>query len=348
MKNNILGLFITIGLLAAPSGVWAANLIANPGYESGIANWKDLFGFPTKIETVQKRSGTFSASKHVGNVTGQDYWTQVYQEEPLTVGQPVYARIFVKTTFSPEATARAGVMVQYLNASNQVIGTTLTSKQVGGTLPGFRLLDVSATAAPAGTTKVRLSGFLWALRDDVLSLNTGKAYFDDAFLDKIVRATTPQTVLLNGGFENGLVDWIDPFGAPALLDKTVKHAGLYSAKKTISSVTGQDFWTQMYQDIAIAPGKKATGKMFIRTNFHPTAGAAAGIQIEFLNAANQVIGTFNNSEGGTTPWRAYTVAATAPAGTVKLRLSGFIWAPQGDQPSVGGFANFDTTTLTIL
>ena len=347
MNNKTLGLLLAAALLLPPSSVWAANLVSNPGFESGVSFWKELFGFPSTIETAQKRSGVYSASKYVGNVSGQDYWSQVYQEVALTANQPVYAKIYVKTTFSPEATARAGLMLQFLNSSNQVVGSSVTSRMAGGTLTGFRLLEVSVAKAPAGTAKVRMSGIIWALKDDIKSLNTGKAYFDDASLDKIFKAPALQTGLLNGGFENGVNDWIDPFGVPAVLDKTVKQAGVYSVKKTVTSVTGQDFWTQIYQDIAIAPAKIATGKIYIKTGFQPISSAVAGIQIEYFNAANQVIGTVSKTQGGTTGWAAYTVAATAPAGTVKLRLSAFIWAPQGDLPSVNGTASFNTATLTI-
>lgn len=348
MRNKTLSLVLMVlmALLVSPA-VWAANFIANPGFESGLSAWRDLFGFPTKVETAQKRAGTYSVSKYVGAVAGQDYWSQVYQDVALSPGQPVYGRIFVKTTFSPEATARAGVMLQFLNSSGQVIGNSFSSRMIGGNITSWRNLEVSVAAAPAGTAKVRMSGIIWALKDDTKSLNVGKAYYDDAALDKIFKAPALQTGLINGGFENGLVDWTDLYGAPAVLDKSVKQAGIYSAKKTITSVSTQDYWSQLFQEIAIAPGKRATATIQIKTSFHPTSAAVAGLQIEFLNAANQVVGTFTQSEGGTTAWLPYSVTGIAPAGTVKVRYSAFVWAPQGDVPSVNGFANFDSGTLTI-
>jgi hypothetical protein len=171
MRNTGLLIFLAVFSLCLfkQNTAQAAALIKNPGFEDTLNYWDDLGGAPTQLSNTVFRNGQYSAYKYVDTVAERDYWSQIYQEVlNFKPGQPVYARIYVKTTLSPEATAKAGLMLQFMDNSDNVLGDTLTSRAVGGNT-NWRMLELTAQAAPAGTTKARLSGYIWAMQGDNIS-----------------------------------------------------------------------------------------------------------------------------------------------------------------------------------
>ena len=71
--------------------------------------------------------------------------------------------------------------------------------------------------------------------------------------------------------------------------------------------------------------------------------------LEFLDVNNVVLGGPPKVEGGgQIPWTTVTLSnKTAPTGTVKVRVSAFIYAPMGDLPSLNGQASYDNFQITI-
>lgn len=325
----------------------ADNLLYNPGFEESFNDWEDLWGAPSDLSDTVYHTGSFSAVKYVETVYDQAYWSQVYQEVEFNPGEPVYASIYIKTTFSPQATARAGLMLQFMDDDDNLLGGTIKGRDIGGQ-NDWTLVELTAASAPAGTTKARLSGYIWAAKDDDLSLD-GEVYFDDAFLIKEYRPIGPQTQLLNPGFENGLVNWQELHGYPATLSTAVVHSGTYAAQKTVETVYERDYWSQSYQDIVCAPGKKVTTTLYVKTEFARRAKAKAGFQLELLDSNNRVLKKYTSSKlGGVTNWRNLTIKITkTPSRTAKVRFSAFIYAPMGNKLSVGGTAYFDDATLVI-
>ncbi len=347
MRTKI-AMTLAVGMLLAWSAreAQAANLVHNPGFENGLNDWTDRFGAPSKVSTTTFHSGAMSATKSVATVSGQEYWSQISQDIAVSAGNPIYASVYLKSTFSPAATAKGGLMVQFYNTSGKLIGTSVTAPQIGGTV-NWRLIELSTTA-PANAVKVRLSAFIYAAQNDNASLS-GALFIDDAFLDKIVKSPAPQTTLRNRGFENGLNDWNDLFGFPSFLSTSPKRTGVYAAGKRVETVNGQDYWSQIHQEVAITPTQTGIATVYVQTDFATNSAARAGLIVEFLNANGAVISDKTSAVvGGQTPWRQVSVSWTSsPAGTKKVRVSGFIFAPQGDVPSIGGRAFYDDATLTI-
>lgn len=337
---------LVFGVLFSTGTSYAANYVKNPGFESGKNYWLDLWGVPGFITAVP-RSGLYSAGKQVGSVT-TDYWSQLYQDIAVKAGQPVYARLYARSTLSPEATAEGGLLVQFLDVNNNVKGEMLGTRTVGGSM-GWRLLEASTPATPLGTVKARLSGYLWAAKGDTASVSTGAVYFDDVQLDKIYKAPVVPSALVNTGFENGLNDWTDLHGSPAKLSKTVRYAGKYSASKAVDAVASQDYWSQLYQEVACTAGKKVTASLYASTVAQATALAKAGLVVEVLSSTGTKLAEYTSpTVGGQTSWRKLSaVIDSTPAGTARLRISGFLWAPKGNTASVGAVAYFDNASLSI-
>lgn len=339
----VLAMAVIVGIVPAH----AANLLINPGFENGLNDWDELWGFPSELSTDPVHKGKFAASKQVVRVDSQDYWSQIYQDIPVTAGKAVYAKIYAMSTFNPLASARAGIMLQFLNANGAVIGSSLNSGKIGGNT-AWRLLEVSTKSAPAGAVKVRLSGFIWAAMDDTLSVQNGRVYFDDAYLDHVYRAPSPQTVLYNRGFENGLNDWTDIYGAPGMAVKNTTFKGMYAARKKVDAVAARDYWSQLHQDVTCPANQKIRAILYAKTIINPAANAKAGLQVEIRNAANKVLKAYVTKIGGKTDWRKMVVnIPVTPVGTAKIRFTAYIYAPQGDNFALGGSAFYDNASLSI-
>ncbi len=322
------------------------NLLDNPGFEDGeLSYWTDVYGANAEVSDSVYHSGSSSASTYVNSVTDREYWTQIYQDKDLSAGESIYGSIYIKTTLSAEAGAKAGLMLQFMDDNDNVTGSSVNARAVGGSTD-WRLVEVSYKSAPSGTTKVRLSADLWAAKGDDTSL-TGNAYFDDASLIKKYQEASLPSSLLNSDFENGLHDWSELYGSPATLSKDTKYAGSYAAQKNINTVSGQDYWSQIYQDISCSSSKRVTAKMYIKTAFVSNAKAKAGLQIECFNSSGNRLAKANVSTS-TKSWKQFACKiAKTPANTVKVRISGYLYAPQGNTASLDGKAYFDNASIEI-
>ena len=342
---------VALGVLLAslPGAAAQENLLINPDFENGLSFWTDLYGLPSELST-EAHGGLYSASKQVdpATINDQDYWSQLYQEVAIVPGEPVYASMYVQTTFTPPATAVAGIMLEFFDDNGNEVPGEAQSASIGGQTP-WRLLETTIAAAPEGATTVRLSAWLWALQGDQASL-TGSAYFDDAFLSKEYRPPQAQTRLYNPGFENGLHDWHELYGDPSALSSTVVHAGQYAAQKTITQFSGnQDYWSQIYQELICAPGQRVRAGMYVKTDFAIEARARAGIMLEFLDVNGVVLlSVAAPLVGGQSDWQLVTLRrGSAPDGTATVRFSGIIYAPYPDTPSLGGIAYYDDAKIAI-
>lgn len=345
-RINFLLVCLCLGLTPI-TGVIAdeENLLDNPGFEEDLSYWTDIYGVGGIVSESIYHAGSQSAYTYVETTTDREYWTQIYQDKELSAGESIYGSIYIKTDFSPEAGAKANLMLQFLDSSDNVLGSSVDGRTVGGSTD-WRLVEVSSSSAPSGTTNVRLSANLWAAQGDDISL-TGNAYFDDASLIKKYQEISLPAGLLNTGFENGLHDWSNLWGPLATLNKDAKYSGSYCAEKKINTVSGQDYWSQIYQDISCSSSKKVTAKMYIKTDFASNAKAKAGLQIECFDSSGKRL-TKASVSTAVKSWKQFACKiAKTPANTVKVRLSGYLYAPQGNTASLDGKAYFDNASLEI-
>ena len=162
-----LGIVLYLGLTIT-SVVCADNLLINPGFEDGLNDWVDLYGFPSWLSSDVKHAGSYAAAKTIETVYGQDYWSQISQDVDYAAGQEVYITMWVKTDISPQARANAGVIVHFLDINGSILGASSQSFIGGQT--DWRLLYVSG-ATPPETVTVRVSGYVWARQDDLRMLS---------------------------------------------------------------------------------------------------------------------------------------------------------------------------------
>jgi len=152
-------------------------------------------------------------------------------------------------------------------------------------------------------------------------------------------------LLGNPGFENGLNTWT--IGGPNWQDETsVVYAGSHSAKNTIGTIPGNDYFASLSQEVSISAGQEVFATAQVKTNINPASPSVAGIKIEFLNGSGIVIGAYQDEIGGVENWRQLYVRGTAPVNTVEVRYLVFVYAAQGDTVSIGGLTYFDEAVLS--
>lgn len=342
MKKPFLFLILSIVCLAsvAPSPAEEENLINNPGFENGLSNWENMYWNQGQISSTVKRSGNYSLSKDIQ--IGHS-WTQTSQEIQFNENNPVYAKVYVKTTFSSDSRGTAGLMLQFMNSSDNIISEELKGNEIGGNTGDWRIVEINYKSAPSGTTKIRVSLYTYIDEGD----DSGEAYFDDVSLIKQYNQPSLGTTLSNPGFENGLDGWKDE-GVPSIvLSSDIKNKGSYAAQKTISRVGGEDFWREIYQTISCSPNKRVTAKLYIKTAFSSTAKARGGVMIQCLDSNDSLLTkTYAHTKKNAWIQMACKILKT-PKNTAKIKFIGYIYAPAGDYASNGGKAYFDDASIEI-
>ncbi len=357
MKKTILVVLAGVLALGLAGQAYAANLLGNSGFESGaLEPWTEAGHPQTEITTEQRHGGTYSAARYVDEFDeGEAFWSAIVQEKPVSAGQPVYGRIYIKTGFNPLATARAGIVFSFLNADGDDIpnADVKSYRSIGGQQTGWRQVEIATRAAPAGAVNVAFKAYLFAENGDTLS-QTGKVYYDTAYMDNVYRSPAIQTSLLNRGFENGANDWFVPIygtvpGIPFYGTVAVKRTGLYAGYSQVQRLSS-DFYATVYQDVACAAGKKVEARVWVQTEFLATSKSAAGMMVDFIGASNNIIKRYNKNLKTTTTWTLVrpVLNVIATTGTTKVRVSLYAYNPvSGSGSSVGKKAYFDDAHLAI-
>lgn len=321
--------FLKVALLAAMLGsvfagwgavrVYAANLVANGGFESGL--WADRTGAGFSIDTTVKHSGNqslkitaASSTQHIDSATipvrpYEGYRLSVWVRSDLADGNPVISVNLLPCTEANQA------LPWYPGGQLKLI-------QAGGGRQNWTEYTATVTDLPAATAKVKIY-----LRVDGGA--SGSVWFDDVMLESMNMAP-------DGGFESGL--WSHNNGFTR--DTAESHSGLASAK-----IVGQSSTRTMYTDpIPVLPGEQYTFSLWIKTDGISTSD---GINVSVLrvDSANQALGWYGGnvklrSTGGTQDWTKVEVELSGlSAATAYLRL--YVRCDAG----VAGTAWFDDVRL---
>lgn len=325
----------------------------NPDFDNGLHDWWQN-GPNWTIETAQPYSAPYSAKNVIGTIPGYDYMADLAQDEPVAVGQTVYATVRVRTAIDPFSSAQAGVILDFLNANHQPIAGTEVQNTVGGNTP-WSLMYVTAVA-PSGAAYARFRAFVFANQNDPLAVG-GVAYFDDGVFSTTYIAPPNNSQLVNPGFENGLNGWnlTEPYvvnGTPATwnLETAAPFAGIRSAKNMINIASlhanATSYYTTSSQTLSATPGTTYYTTLHAKTAISPVSQAQAGLLVEFLGSGGVVLSSAQDTIGGNTSWKQLYVAVAAPAGTTQIRYSCMVSAAKTDTAAHNGVAYFDEAILS--
>ncbi len=168
-----------------PQNPAAGNLLANPGFEEGTANWA-FFDHPRRsIVTDVVHSGSNAAKVGISS----SFYSTVEQIVPVTAGTTYKAATWMTLDLIGGARG-AGILLFWLDASGREIGETAVSPMLG-TLP-WTYIEQSVTA-PAGAVRVKFEVWCFTDPDD-----SGTAVFDDAYFG-IPQAPMVRLTRIEGG-----------------------------------------------------------------------------------------------------------------------------------------------------
>ncbi len=325
-------ILLVLGLvLLLSANVFAQNMFSNADFSNGVNGWSTV-GYPFYAIV---RAPNYAAENTITTVSDRDYFAEIYQViTPFTAGDPVYMTAEIKTQLDPGSSASGGIIVEFLNASNNVLNT-ITTSVVGNT--NWNTVYVTGTA-PAGTVKIRAGAFVFAAEDDSAALN-GKVSVDNLFIDNI--QAPGGGLITNPGFESQISGWTTGVGSYPFIASTAQtHSGVYSAYDAVNSVSG-DYWGFIYQTPTVPVGGTIYASAWGKTEISPLSSAVGGLIVQFLNSSGVLISKLESKIGGNTDWHQLYVSGTVPVGTVTIKVGGYLWAANGDSAALGGKVYID-------
>lgn len=256
----------------------------------------------------------------------------------------------------------------------------ITTKDFFGNTGGIAKMMYVAATAPTGTNRIRYSCAVWAPLGDTAA-NGAEVLFDNGVsTTTYIAPPSLSSALQNPGFELGYNHWTSTEpnlvnGTPLTwsLEQGSPLDGTFSAKNTIDMthlVTWPDsnnpnwdgsYYASVSQEVTATAGQTYYSTLQMKNNISPAAQAQAGFIVEFLdvngNSLDQsgniippgdpsLITTkdfFGNTAGVA---KMMYVAATAPAGTDRIRYTCAVMAPLGDAAANGAEVIFDDGVLT--
>jgi hypothetical protein len=350
-----INLLAVLALLLAPRCTQASTAIVyNPGFETGTtgpAGWSTSGGGTftwvngTPGNQVHTGSGAVSISGAVAGGAVNMRWLQLSANaEPVNPGEVMQVSAWIKG--SPDwDLAHDGYrfVIEFLDSSNTIVGTWNS----GGS--GVNLLTaanawgqytLTSSAAPTGAVLAKLSLFFGRTLGS--TSGTPVITFDDVLV-------TQSAVVANAGFETGTTapaNWSTSGGGTFTWVTGTAGNQVHSGTEAISisgAVAGGAVnmrWLQLSANAEpVNPGEVMQVSAWIKgSSDWDLAHDGYRFVVEFLNASNALVGTWNSGGSGVNllsavnTWDQYTLTSTpAPAGAVSAKLSLFFGRTSGSK-----------------
>lgn len=318
MKKRLGVLILCIIMVATlfnfnfPEQVFAANLLTNSGFESGLWSEKTS-GWVS--DSISYYEGTKSAK--IAGTTTEQYMAS--EEVNINRFDTYRVTVWIKTDAVSNASAMS-INVLEINSSGGAIGWypsgALKLISTGGT-QNWTKYTATLDNFNSSTAKLKIY-----CRIDANV--TGTAWFDAVSLDTINKLT-------NFSFESGL--WSEKTSNVSI-DTVDKHSGLQSAK-AVGASTDQ-YMTQ--NEFSVASYDKYKLSVWIKTSNISTSDGVS-MNILQLNSSGGAIGWYSPfklvATGGTQDWTQYTVdnIGDFASGTISVKVyvrvdasvSGTVW-----------------------
>jgi hypothetical protein len=282
----------------------------SPARSSIPSTWVTAQNGNTSVELLQN-SGYAVCGDEGATFQGDGYF---YQDVVAVEGDVVTLKIFGARH---DANKGQKFEVQFLNSS----GTVLTSANqykadidnIIDNTNTMKLYTITTGAAPAGTAKVRVRGYM--------SGTGGWIKVDAACLTVLHCETCTNNLLLNSSFESGTTSWsTKKYGSNAV---SLASSDLYKiCGSKGATFNGNGYF---YQEVATTPGKQVTLTIWgARHEFYNQQ-----FQLVFMNGSTELT-TYTatatiDKDVDTAPWglKKYSITVPfSPEGTTKVSVRG--------------------------
>ena len=267
--------------LAAFASSAPAELLSNPGFESGSLEAWETFGPGWRTSAgADARSGGFGVVNDVSEWhLPEDQWRGIYQNVPVTPGETYSASVFVRAV--NVAYSESWLEIKWRNAEGAEVGSARQSDHVAADQP-FSSLALPALVAPAGAVSASVNAvvFMASLPPEG---ETDFHVFDDFSFVQL-----PPDPVANRSFESAdLSGWLS-FGAGWRLGiGDDARSGIYGlVNDVLPGHTGEN-WRGVYQILPVTPGETYAASVYIRTlNIE---SSESWLEIQWLDAASNLI-----------------------------------------------------------
>lgn len=317
------------------------NLLLNWSFENNVgdtnipSNWNTYSSSGNAGDVdLRQNSGYKVCGDEGATFSGRGYF---YQDVTASQGAVAVLKIF-GARHTPDATQKFSV--SFLNSGGTELAVAdVTIDNIIDNTNTMKLYTITTSAAPAGTTKIRVKGSM--------AKTGGWIKVDAACLTVTYCEECAGNLLLNPSFEttevknSKTVPTVWKVKKTGTSDPVLESSTLYKACGAKGATLGGNNY--FYQDVAISAGSNVTLKIWgaRHTDYDQV------FQLVFLNASNVEIGTFSTDitkDVDASPWglQKYTINVPfAPDGTTKVSVRGY-------QTNADAWIKVDQACLTVV
>jgi endo-1,4-beta-xylanase len=284
-----------------------ANLVSNPGFESGITGWGSYSGGTAQAVATSPRSGT-----QVGRSTNRTTTNHGLRNSLLTSGA-VSGKCYVVSSWVRTSSATAVTV----NVSVQ------QTDDYGGKFYTVKSLQVANTWTPiSGVFRFNVNGPLTVLNLFFNGPPSGVDLFVDDASFSAVDVDAIENLLTNPGFENGTTGWSGH--GPATVASTVSlHSGVGAASVGSRTVA----WHGIEQSVF---GKTEDGRMYYGAGWVTTDSATAAavkLTMEVIDSSGSRFFGIATGTASSSTWTWLSGYVTLPATTGLTNVKFFVEGP---------------------
>ncbi len=195
--SKFLTMVAAVGSVAFLAGAASANMVTNPGFETGdFTGWSSYGTWYVSSNPNDVHSGTYGAvnSLTVSSGTTSTTYSGLYQNitDTSAAGEAFNASVWISTA-ATNGYSEAYLQVQFggLSNGNPVTLAQDVSTMITASNQPFTLVSLNNIVAPAGTLGMQIQGVVEGIGGlNATSSNTGYTRFDDFSLTPVPEPAT--------------------------------------------------------------------------------------------------------------------------------------------------------------
>lgn len=276
--------WISMLMLAALASVSRAELLTNPGFETGDLTGWEAFGPGWRTSTdSDARTGEYGIVNDVTDWQApEEQWRGIFQNVPVVPGETYELSAYIRAVNILHS--ESWLEIKWKNAEGlEIEGTQRQSIHVTADQP-FTPLTLSSLIAPAGAVSASVNAVVYMIDLPPTGEDDFHIFDDFSFIQ------LPANPVQDRSFESGVLDesaW-STFGAGWRLGVGGDaHSGVFGAVNDVLSSQAGEEWRGIYQFLPVTPGQTYAASVYIRTL--NVESSESWLEVQWLDADSNFI-----------------------------------------------------------